>query len=288
MNPNFDPRLDWREQWDARVAETAAALVYPPTPGLAARLRAERMAAVIAAREREARLTQMRRLAVAMIALIVLGVALWSVPPVRAAIVQFLRIGAVQITLVEPTPTPSPTAKPQPTTTPAPRATATLTPTPTITPTVTPRPLSSVLDLGGETTLEEARRRIRFPIRLPAYPSDLGQPDAVFVQELGDETVMLVWTDPAQPRRVRLALQELGPNAFVEKAQPRVIRETQVNGQRAIWAVGEYALRARDGDFVLRRLITGNTLIWKDGDITYRLETDLSMEEAVKIAESLH
>jgi hypothetical protein len=28
-------------------------------------------------------------------------------------------------------------------------------------------------------------------------------------------------------------------------------------------------------------------LIWSNGDITYRLETDLSMEETLKIAESL-
>ena len=42
-----------------------------------------------------------------------------------------------------------------------------------------------------------------------------------------------------------------------------------------------------DGDYNLRRLITGYVLIWRDGDITYRLETDLPLEEAVKIAESL-
>jgi hypothetical protein len=34
-------------------------------------------------------------------------------------------------------------------------------------------------------------------------------------------------------------------------------------------------------------LIEGHVLIWKEGDITYRLETDLPVEEAVKIAESL-
>jgi hypothetical protein len=28
-------------------------------------------------------------------------------------------------------------------------------------------------------------------------------------------------------------------------------------------------------------------LIWEDGDLTYRLETHLPMEEAVRIAESL-
>jgi hypothetical protein len=35
------------------------------------------------------------------------------------------------------------------------------------------------------------------------------------------------------------------------------------------------------------RLINGHVLIWAGLDVTYRLETDLSLEEAVKIAESL-
>lgn len=278
--PGFD-----RNQWSERVAETAAAFAYPPTPDIARRVKAEAMPSVVVARQREAQVAVARRLAFALIALIVLCGALFAMPPVRAAVVQFLRIGAVQITLEEPTPTP--TATSQPSATPVPRATATLTPTRTPSPTVTPRPLSSVLDLGGETTLEAARRQVRFPIRMPTYPSDLGQPDAVFVQDLGDQTVMLVWTDPSQPRRVRLALQVLGRNAWVEKFQPRAVGETRVNGNPAVWAVGEYLLKTQDGDLELRRLITGNVLIWQESDLTYRLETDLPMEEVVKIAESL-
>jgi hypothetical protein len=36
-----------------------------------------------------------------------------------------------------------------------------------------------------------------------------------------------------------------------------------------------------------RRLVEGQVLIWEADGITYRLETELSMEEAVAIAESL-
>jgi hypothetical protein len=35
------------------------------------------------------------------------------------------------------------------------------------------------------------------------------------------------------------------------------------------------------------RLVDGHVLIWADGDITYRLETNLLLEEAIRIAESL-
>jgi hypothetical protein len=34
-------------------------------------------------------------------------------------------------------------------------------------------------------------------------------------------------------------------------------------------------------------LINGHVLIWEEGNITYRLETALPLEEAIKIAESL-
>ena len=33
--------------------------------------------------------------------------------------------------------------------------------------------------------------------------------------------------------------------------------------------------------------VVGDTLIWADGDITYRLESQLGMEEAIRLAESL-
>jgi len=46
-------------------------------------------------------------------------------------------------------------------------------------------------------------------------------------------------------------------------------------------------LRMRGGDLEFTRLIEGHVLIWTMGDVTYRLETELSLEEAIKIAESL-
>jgi hypothetical protein len=37
----------------------------------------------------------------------------------------------------------------------------------------------------------------------------------------------------------------------------------------------------------MRRLVEGNTLIWEANGITYRLESHLSLEDALRIAESL-
>jgi hypothetical protein len=158
------------------------------------------------------------------------------------------------------------------------------------TPQPTPTPHASVLDLAGETTLEEAEQQAGFPVRLPTFPADLGEPDRVFFQELGGPVVVLVWLDEAQPGRVRLSLHQLGPGTFADKGNPGRIEETNVNGQRAVWAEGPYVLQFRMGsriDYDLRRLVEGRVLIWAEGEVTYRLETDLSLEEAVRVAESL-
>lgn len=73
----------------------------------------------------------------------------------------------------------------------------------------------------------------------------------------------------------------------IDKANPAMIQETSVNGQRAIWAVGPYPLRLHNGDLQFRWLVDGHVLIWEEENLTYRLETDLPLEEAIRIAESL-
>jgi len=99
---------------------------------------------------------------------------------------------------------------------------------------------------------------------------------------------ILVWIDPQHPDKVLMSLHLIPPGSWaIDKFDPAQVQETTVNGQRAIWAVGPYPLRLRNSDLQFMRLIEGHVLIWTDKDVTYRLETDLSLEEAVKIAESL-
>jgi hypothetical protein len=269
------------ERWTAYIKTTAGALSYPPTPDVAATVR-ERLVS----RPRRLVLASRRLAWAAAIAVFVL-VGLLAVPQVRAGLLEVLRFGAVRILLAEPTPTVVP-----PTATPGPVSGAGPTATPSASPTrvpPTPTPLASVLDLAGQTTMTDAQEKVDFPIRLPTYPSDLGPPDRVFLQDLGGgPVVILVWLEPGQPDQVRLSLHALGPGALVEKGMPRVVRETTVNGGRALWTEGPYLLRVRNGDYEMRRLIEGHVLIWEDDEVTYRLETDLPIKEAVRVAESLH
>jgi hypothetical protein len=201
------------------------------------------------------------------VAVLVLGLLL-AVPPVRATVLDIVRVGAITIAaVVAPTPPSLRT------------------------------PLTSVLDLTGETTLAEAQRRVGFPLLLPTEPADLGSPSRVFVQDIGGPVVVFVWLDPAHPDRVRLSLHQLGPEVDGQKGlvatrqqAPAAVRETTVRGQPAVWFDGPHVLQFRRRGVVVddfTRLVQGHVLLWEEGGRTIRLETELSLAEAVRIAESL-
>jgi hypothetical protein len=73
----------------------------------------------------------------------------------------------------------------------------------------------------------------------------------------------------------------------LKKMDMNIIEETNVNGDRAIWTTGPYVLKLKNDDATFTRMINGHVLIWENGNVTYRLETDLSLDEALKVAESL-
>lgn len=203
-------------------------------------------------------------------AMVLLTIVLF-VPPARASMQTLIRLGAVRIGLISGTPeTPPATQASQGTS--------------------TPTPLTSPLDLAGATTLAQAQQQVAFPIRLPTYPPGLGPPQRVFLQNLDGPLVALVWVDPAQPRSVRLALFEMTNGLYVYKANVPVVAQTTVHGQPALWTGGPYVVQVIEHGQVVndtRRLVSGHVLIWTDGNITYRLETDRPLDDAVRIAESL-
>ena len=277
------------QPWEDRLRDTARALHYPSTPDLArdviARLRGGRAGA------RPRGVGSGPRLRIGLVVLALFVLSLLAVPDVRATIGTWLRLGAVEI--VVPTPTPpeqqgqappmAPTALPGIEMLPA------LTPTPHPQPASTP--LASVLDLAGEMTLEEAAGRVGFPIKLPTYPQDLGPPDRVFVQELGGPIAVLVWLEPGTRDQVRMSLHLLGFDTFARKLANEFtqLAETPVNGERALWMVGPHMLSFYEhrSEGPQNRLVTGHVLIWEDAGTTYRLETELPLDEAVRIAESV-
>jgi hypothetical protein len=239
------------EGWETVVRERAARFPYPPTPNIAGALRG-RVAA------RQARSHYPRLVAIALLLLALLLAA----PQVRAGLLSVFQVGAIRI-FTEPAPPPI----------------------------VTQTPQALFHGLAGESTLAEAMAQAQFPLRLPAYPG-VGEPDRVFIQELEGQAVIFVWLDPEQPDRARLTLHQLSAAFWATKFAPdgRIV-EAKVNGQRAVWLAGPHYLQVYDAqgriEWAPRQLVAGNVLIWKEDDITYRLETILPLEEAIHLAESL-
>jgi hypothetical protein len=273
-----------RTDFETAVTQAAQWLAYPPTPDLAGRV-SLRIVQGQAAQQPPLRLGW----AVAIAALAVVALLL-AAPPVRAALAEFLQIGVIRIFTGPPATleaTPAATAEAPVTATPAgqggaPAAAPTRAPATPAPPPTAAAPLS--LDaLAGETTLEEAQRAAPFPVRLPAA---LGTPDRVFAQTVGSgRVVTLAWLDDAgAPRAV---LQELGPGALVWKENPATVQETTIAGQPALWLDGPYVVILENGDADIRHLVMGRALLWEEGGVTYRLESELALEEAVAIAESL-
>lgn len=256
-------------EFEARVARLARAFPYPATPPVAdtvaTRLRADALPA------RGGRAPAWIWIATALVLALA---ALMAVPSVRAAVIEFLQIGVIRIFTGEETP-PLPPGEDLP---------------------AAPTPLhvavNSVLELAGEVTLDQAREMAPFPILLPAYPPELGAPDKVFYQQLENgRGVFLVWLNDGRPDKVKMSLLLFGPGVFVGKSAPTSVAETTVNGQRAVWTEGEHLLVLQTGPNqreLAQLFVEGNVLIWEINGITYRLESEFSMEEAVRIAESVH
>ncbi len=265
------------KQLEKQLRAAARAMKYPRTPDISRQVRTKLM------KLHPSRARLILRVA-AITTVILLALAL-SVPKVRAQLAGFFQVGVIRIF---PFQLPSATAFPEVpvTATSAKIVIAPIHTSTAATPTADNTPLA-LHGLAGLTTLEDAQKSTGFRIHLPTYPADLSKPDYIFYQ---DQIKMLVlaWRDPGNSQRVRLSLYEfLSTNLIVNKFEPVIVKETTVNGSHAIWAEGPYLVQMTNGNYESRSIVTGYSLIWEQAGITYRLETDQALEEAVRIAESL-
>lgn len=242
------------EAFEKKIKQVARAFPYPQAPKLVV-------------------FKKQRRYHAIWVGVLVLLASLLAVPPVRAAVAEFLQIGVIRIYATEAS---------------LPLALATKSP-------VEARPIAATQEsdaafgLDGEMSLEEARAKALFPILLPGEPADLGLPDKVFHLYLdGGEAVLLAWLDPQDSQQVAISLWLLGPGVYAGKGPPERILETSVNNARAVWMEGEHVLLFQIGPGAgIHRFVPRNVLIWETRDVTYRLEGDFSLQEALLIAESL-
>jgi hypothetical protein len=269
--------LDEFQKLEQALIEAGRAIDYPSTPHLAVRVRAELYGELRSDRSRQPDrpLRRLRPAWIVALAIIAALALLLIIPETREAIAQLL--GLRSIRLIEATPTPQPPSA---------------TPGPTPTPGVVP------FKQCCESTLAEAQQRADFKLLLPPdeEPSHAFFQDQVFGRGSAPQQVVLVFGDPDRPRFVLYQATRFLYGKVLPRDSGTVITGTQVSGQRALWLTGAPHIlvtldRAGEPQLDFERPVNANTLIWETGDfdtgVTYRLETTLSLAEAIEFAESL-
>ncbi len=239
--------------WAEHLTTIAADFPYPQTPPIAQRLQKKHSSAKPAPDY-----GQRRHWATAVAIVLVLLLSLLAIPPVRAAIIEFIQIGAIKIFDV-----------------------------PSAQPTLTePLQKLSLGDIGTEITLAEAQDIM--PLLMPTIPNYAAAPDAIYRQTLNEReaVITLVWY--GNDARPQIALTQIGiPSFGIKWASGEQVTATAVNDLPAVWIEGPHLFSFAEFAFSDFVTIDSQVLLWTAGDNTLRLEGDLTLAEAVDIAESL-
>ena len=223
-------------------------LDYPETPDLTAAVR-QRLA-------EGRRVRSWRRPLVVALAVVAVAVAAaMAVPQARSEILDWLGIGAVNIRYVEGLPEVG--------------------------------LATGDLGVGDKLSLDEARRRVRFPVRVPTLER-LRDPNVYYAEPLPTGQVSFVYGSLEKPQLLITQVAALGA---IEKLLHTATRVERVSTDDAtgVWIEGErhvlfYPGADREEPF---RLV-GNTLVLERNDgVTVRIEADISKEEALRIARSM-
>jgi hypothetical protein len=229
-------------------------LAMPGTPDLAPRVLEELDRPTAVPRPR-------LRLALALAAVLAASLlAALAIPDARSALLRFFHIGAVQIEVVDELPPVAPE----------------------------PPELDLGSALGRRVSLAQARRRAGFDLRELAEP-----PDRVYLGPRGT-----VWFLYGRPDAVRLLVAQtpqlsvdeqfifkklVGAGASVQTARVRGNPAYFLSGEpHEMILVDEHGVPVQE-----TARLAQDVLLWEESGRTYRLEGDLTLAEALGIADSL-
>ena len=259
-------------------------LAYPPTPDLGTSVRA-RLATQTARRGRGWLPTPptRRRFALTLALLLIIALLIGALPPVREGVARRLGLSNVEIIVVTTVPTP------------------TAPPIGTATATRSPANRTAPAELGADTTLSQAQSRLSFVVGVPDSP-DYRTPDAIYIgQPPAGGRVSLVYT--ARPGLPTIAGTDIGllvqefrgglSAGLFQKVVPASsrIEPVTINGVSGYWIEGglrSIAYQDASGAVQFEQTrIAGNTLLWEQDGIVYRLESLLPKDDALRIAASI-
>jgi hypothetical protein len=239
------------------LVELGRSIEFPPTPDLAARVR-ERIAAERAPRRRVTLFPGRRALVVALAVLAVAVGALMAVPGTRAAILEFFGLKGITIERVESLPTVPKNA--------------------------------NLANLGERMSLDQARGRVDFEV---VVPEALGEPDEVYYSDFPPGgMVSFVYGSAEEPRALLTQFRASVDEFFFKKVTAGTEVETvTVGGRPGFYLSGEphvFGYVDAEGQFRQETVrLVGNVLLWERGDLTLRLEGDITKTDALRIARSM-
>jgi len=153
-----------------------------------------------------------------------------------------------------------------------------------------PRPTAPVGIAPGEVvTLAEARRAVSYRVRLPLGGE---RPREVLLDEnVAGGAITIVWC--CAPELVLTQFPGTTTVEFVRKlaTEATTVEEVTVDGERGYWISGaEHAVGFVDAFGTFHdgeTRLAGNVLLWRDGDVTLRLEGEIGKSEALAYAEAI-
>jgi hypothetical protein len=224
-------------------------LEVPSTPDLTGPVRAR------LAEGRRPSLFSRRLLIVALAVLAVAVGAVLAVPQARSTIRDWLGIGNVTIRYVEDLP-------------PVEQAT-------------------NDLGLGERVSLEEARERAGFRVRVPTVEG-LDDPPKVYYNQDSSQVAFLYGSE----EKPKLLITQADARGAIEKIVNLNVTERELvvvePGYAGVWLYGEkHAIFYPSTDHEEPFRLVGNALVFEIDGVTMRLEAEISKDEALRIARSM-
>jgi hypothetical protein len=159
-------------------------------------------------------------------------------------------------------------------------------------------PTASPPPFGEPVSVEEAEDLLGSEVPVPAAP---GAPDRVWADRVTTEAgevvrVTLAWRPrPGLPaiEGSRFGAVLMRFEGDLEVASKEVYADTGslegawVGNTEAVWTTGPHRLELLTAGGPTSVRVDGNVLLWRDGDQTLRLETDLPKQRSEAIAESI-
>ena len=230
------------------LSDLAGRIAYPPTPDLAAPVAGR----IASGRRRR------RSIALALAVLAAMLAAALAIPGARSALLRWFHLGGVTIERVDQLP-------------------------------VVPK--AAPLQLGRRVTLDRAQRRVSFRVRVPSG----FEPERVYLDSSPPGgRVSFLYGSPARPRMLITQFEATGARTYAEKIVPQEgsVERVSVAGAPGLWIGGPahafYYVDRRGGVDEETLRLAAHTLVWRLSTVTYRLEADVSREEALRIARSVH